>query len=154
MKILLMDDPKIIVVVGLFASGKSTLVAELAEKNKKYTVYHTDDFIDMQQDAIVHKIKFDEADYIIVEGASAYNLLVKELILPDLVINCFCSDGARQDRYMKPERWNGGRYKGAKAGLKDYKAFDNIYRNQWERYKKMHKRKRVRIIEYCTEPIV
>lgn len=152
MKILLVSDSKIIVVVGLFASGKSTLVAELAEKHRQYAVYHTDDFLGMQQDAVIHKINYDENEYIILEGANAYGLLLKELILPDLVINCYCSDGARQDRYMEPDRWNGGRYKDAKAGLKDYKAFDNVYRKQWEKYKAMQKKRPVRIIEYCTEP--
>lgn len=152
---------KVVVVVGLFATGKTTLVNRIIKMHPDYKVYHTDDFIhyshNLQTRFLLNKIQLDKPERYIVEGAIAYRLLRSGVLnnefYPDVVVNCVASDGERQKRYLSPERWNGGRYKGDnKTGLKDFKAFDNQYRKIWTEYLHLPKKREPRIIEYVTEP--
>lgn len=151
-----------IVIVGLFATGKSTLVNEIVKMNTGFKIYHTDDFIQYQQNLqmrfLLNKINIDKPAKFIVEGAKAYSLLRSGVrdnnFYPDLVINCVASEGTRQQRYLKPDRWYPGRHSLAnKTGMKDFKAFDHVYRKIWDEYLRMHKPIKPRIIEYCSEPL-
>ena len=151
-----------IVIVGLFATGKTTLVNEIIKTRPDFKVYHTDDFLQYEQNLqmrfLLNKINLDKPRKFIVEGAKAYSLLRSgakdNSFLPDLVINCVASEGTRQQRYLQPDRWNKGRHSLAnKTGMKDFKAFDNVYRKIWDEYAHMHKSHTPRIVEYCTEPL-
>lgn len=153
-----------IVVVGLFATGKTTLVNEIINSNPGFKIYHTDDFIQYEQNLqmrfLLNKVNIDRPQKFIIEGTKAYSLLrngIKEnTFFPDLVINCIASEGTRQQRYLKPERWYKGRHSLAnKTGMKDFKAFDNQYRSIWNEYQRLLNNcfNRPRIVEYCTEPL-
>lgn len=155
---------KKIVIVGLFATGKTTLVNKLLNEQQvmqdhKYVVYHTDDFLQydrkLQMRFLLNKINLDKPDRYIIEGAAAYRLLISGVkennFYPDLVIQCLASDGTRQERYMQPERLNGQRHALDKKGMKDFKAFDNMYRKMWNEYMSMPKKREPRIIHYITE---
>lgn len=150
---------KIVVVVGLFATGKTTLVNKLIKENEDFVVYHTDDYLQYDQKYqlrfMMNQIQLDKAERYIIEGANAYRLLIKGVkennFYPDVVIHCVASDGTRQQRYLQPERLNGQRHAKDRKGMKDFKAFDNMYRKMWNEYMSMPKKREPRIIHYVTE---
>lgn len=153
-----------IVIVGLFATGKTTLLNEIVKMNPDFKVYHTDDFLqyqpNLQMKFLYNKLMLDKPKRFIVEGCKAYSLLRTGLcennFHPDVVINCVASEGTRQQRYLQPDRWYRGRHSLAnKTGLKDFKAFDNQYRTIWNEYLRLLNgcQHRPRIIEHCTEPL-
>lgn len=155
-------DEKIIVVVGLFATGKTTVTNEITKMNPDIKIYKTDDFIQYSQPLqprfIMNRIMLDKPERYLIEGVTGYRLLrngIKENnFYPDVVIHCVCTDGTRQDRYLKPDRWYAGRHsKATKIGLKDFKAFDNMYRKMWEEYLASPKKREPRIITHVTELI-
>lgn len=153
-----------IVIVGLFATGKTTLVNEIIKFHPDYKVYHTDDFIqyqpNLQMKFLYNKLMLDKPQKFIVEGCKAYSLLRTGLrennFFPDLVINCVASEGTRQQRYLQPDRWYRGRHSLAnKTGMKDFKAFDHVYRKIWEEYQSMLRlcRHKPRIIQHLSETL-
>ena len=140
---------KKIVIVGLYATGKTTLTKEILLLDPSFTLYKTDQYIN-RTSVLVSLIRHQRPEKYIVEGAAAYKMLRDGELKPDVVINCVCSDGERQRRYQQPDRIDGNRYKGDRPGMKTgYKAFDNYYRSLWQQY--LDSKPTSRIIQYLTE---
>lgn len=147
------SSDSLIIVVGLFATGKSTLCKKIIDAHPSFRLYKTDQYIQWKENALkimLNSIAVEQPKRYIIEGAMAYKLLRDNILQPDIVVNCVCSDGTRQQRYLQPDRWNAGRYEGAtKVGLKDYKAFDHVYRSMWQQY--VDSNPKTRIIQYLSE---
>lgn len=98
---------KIIVIIGLTASGKTTLTEKVVELCPDHTVFHTDDYMQFGFEQSLYKlisdIKADQNDRKIIEGVQGFRLLRKGLqnqdFYPDLVIHCYCDTEERIRRY-------------------------------------------------------
>lgn len=102
---------KIIVVVGLPATGKSYLTDRLIEemiKPQPYRLFRTDDYIahgfEKSLYVLMDVLKKDISPIKIIEGVQGYRLLRKGVELgtfsPDLVIICTATREVRQQRYV------------------------------------------------------
>jgi hypothetical protein len=148
----LASEHKKILIVGLYATGKSTLVRQLEQYKKNAFVYHSDDYIN-NINALVQLVNYRQYTEWIVEGSALYKVLRDDLLKPTLIVNCICSNGTRQQRYLLPERIKGDRYKGDKPGMKTgYKFMDDYYRKIWQEY--IDTKPDTKIVEYLTEPII
>lgn len=86
----LKEGENIIAIVGLPATGKSTLSKEIGEGFK---IYHTDDLLKLQLTDFIqymnHLISSSKATKYIIEGCLVYKLLRDGYwFYPDVVIEC------------------------------------------------------------------
>jgi len=110
-KIKLSIEEKIIVIVGLPASGKSFLANEVLEQYEKrnYKMFRTDDYIKYGFEESLYKLmddlRRDLSPRKIIEGVQGYRLLRKGLQLgtfnPDVVIVVAASSEQRHERFKK-----------------------------------------------------
>lgn len=131
-----------IVIVGLPATGKSTLSEELATRLPEHKLYHTDDYIASGFTQSLFDLMGDMygKEKIIVEGVQCYRLLKAGLIActfhADLVIHCAASTGDRVKRYKERNK-------------ELSHDFDNKLRGWWYQYNVAIK-PHVEIIEHYT----
>lgn len=143
---LLTDKDKIVVIVGLPATGKTTLLNELQEANEKYSLYHTDDYIEHgfkeSLYVMMRDLEADKNPYKIIEGVQAYRLLRKGLELKtfyaDLVITCSADYQTRLTRYQQ------------RGENKDFTTFDKTLGKIWSDYISDPEINNVRHIHYHT----
>lgn len=130
-KLEITPDDKIIVVIGLTASGKTTLTEQLVELCPEHTVLHTDDYMSFGFEESLYKlisdIKADPNPLKIIEGIQGFRLLRKGLqnqdFYPDLIIHCYCDAEERLSRYT------------ARGTGKTPTGFDKSCYKIWEDYK-------------------
>lgn len=144
MSITIKETDKIICIIGLPATGKTTL-SDVISIDRPHKVFHTDDYIvDRRFNAldIAHHLRYNlENDRYIIEGVGCYLLLRDNIVKPDLIIECLASEGVRQERYN------------LERGLKDFKAFDCTYRRMFEDYKKKNKDRLPAIQQYLSHTL-
>lgn len=129
---------KIIVVVGLPASGKSTVTDGLMAKYKTRSpkLYRTDDYIKYEFKeslyVMLRDLKRDLSPFKIIEGVQGYRLLRKGLQLksfnPDLVIVCIADKATRQARFIARDA------KATGTGKKRHGGFDGMLNKIWGDY--------------------
>lgn len=132
-KIKLTRSERVVVIVGLPSTGKTTLSKELANDYRGwYDHYHTDDYI---------KYGFEESLYVLrrelkenpkpvlIEGVQGYRLLRKGVELgdffPDVVIVCAASFEVRSSRYRR---------RSVVPGAKINRGFDSLLEKFWNDY--------------------
>lgn len=99
-------EDKTVIVLGLPASGKTTLVDELKLTHPEFTIFRTDDYMHMQYDASMYSMLRDVAhsasEYRLIEGVQCYRLLRKALqescLTIDLVVHVICPEAIRFKR--------------------------------------------------------
>lgn len=124
-----------IVIIGLAASGKTTLSEEIANMCPSHNLIHSDDYIHFGFEASLYKMISDikrlGEEPMIVEGVQGFRLLRKGLenrdFFPDLVINCICDPAERFKRYAAREGNNG----------KDPSSFDKTLYTIWQKYNQL-----------------
>jgi hypothetical protein len=105
------EDDKIIVVIGLPLTGKSTITEMFVTQFPDYQVFHTDDYIQYGYEqslyVLMEDIKKCKCEKIIIEGVQGYRLLRKGIQLgsffPDLVVHVSASVETRLDRERASE---------------------------------------------------
>lgn len=137
----LTEEDKIVVIVGLAASGKTKLADELSKVYDQYAIYHTDDYINNFNDLLWHVIN-DKAEYKIIEGCQGYNLLRKGLVgkffYSNVVINVVAKTEIRIQRALM---------RGTSVNLKQ---MDKTLMAIWFDYLSMPKNVQPKIIDYQT----
>jgi len=106
-------DEHTIVVVGLPASGKTTVADELRKQFPDYSIYHSDDYMHHGYNDSMYElmkdVQTDPNPKKIIEGVQAYRLLRKGVELnnfhADLVITVEAQEATREQRYVS--RGNG-----------------------------------------------
>lgn len=100
------SDYKIIVVIGLPASGKTYFTEILDKACADHCVFHTDDYIHFGYEDSLYRVMSDIKEFgdypIILEGVQAYRALRKGLqnqdFFPDLIITCECDQHTLYER--------------------------------------------------------
>lgn len=94
---------KIIAIVGMPTTGKTTLAKELKIELNIPTVYHTDDYLSMgftlRQTLLRSGMGGDQP--FIVEGTMVYDLLAEGVVVPDVIVYCSARAATRQLRYER-----------------------------------------------------
>lgn len=110
---MLKPEEKIAVIIGLAASGKTTLSEYLHERFPDHSLFHTDDYMSFGYEESLYRLMSDlQADQNplkIIEGVQGYRLLRKLLQIDqawnvDLIIVTVCDEEERMRRYLsRPE---------------------------------------------------
>jgi predicted AAA+ superfamily ATPase len=110
-----LKNSKIVVIIGLPASGKS-YVAELLHENllPNHSLYHTDDYIDYGYEqslyALIKDMEYDTNELKIIEGVQGYRFLRKALetgkFKVDTVITVSADPVIRTHRYLARGKGN------------------------------------------------
>jgi deoxyadenosine/deoxycytidine kinase len=135
---------KIIAIVGLPATGKTTLAKELAEMLPGHKLIHTDDYIEHGYEDSINVLMGDiyQVPKLIVEGVLVYRLLNRGLtdkyFNADHVFHCVSSTEARAQRYRDT------RTKALNTTM------DHILRGQWRDYIRMYDDSKTLMTEYLT----
>lgn len=132
-----------IVIVGLPATGKSTLADQLMVEHPDFTLFRTDDYIQYGFRDSLFVLQGDVwmREKIIVEGVQAYRMLIAGVrddnFYPDLVIHCSATTAEREKRY-------------AERQLKINSQFDNQLRTWWREYSVMRNQNPPEVIEHSN----
>lgn len=127
-------DPtdKIVVIIGLAASGKTTLTEMIAaDLLPDHDVIHTDDYMKFGFEQSLYKmiddIKQKGDNPMIIEGVQGFRLLRKGLergdFFPDVVINTTCPTATRDKRYE------------FRGGTGNLATFDKVLMKIWMDYR-------------------
>lgn len=111
---------KIVAIVGLAATGKTTLADKLLKENPSYKLIHTDDYIgrfELLCDSISHY------ELLIIEGTQVYTMLKSYKLFPDLVIELVATTAERERRCID---------RGSSHNIRQQ---DAILMKQWREYK-------------------
>lgn len=136
-----------VVIVGLPATGKTTLAEELLEKNPDFKLIMTDAFLIegehiVDYELLYHKVINEKSKKVLVEGVGAFELLcmgVKRFWCPDLIIFCVAKSSDREIRYtLRGKNFEGG------------KMFDRQLMDKWWQFRSSNNARRARIIDYIT----
>lgn len=130
-----------VLIIGLPATGKTTLAKQLMENYPEFAVIHTDGYIHdsngLKQDLYKDLISGQK---VIVEGMFGYNL-IKDLIvtnnMPDLIIHCVSSTEVRAKRYVERE-----------TEFANVMKMDRLYLSIWGTHLRNNHLHNTRILEY------
>lgn len=102
-----LKDARVIVIIGLSASGKTTVADELADAFPEHNLFHTDDYLDYGYEkslyVMIGEITGANNPFFIVEGVQGYRFLRKMAQLKtfpiDAVVIVDCPHETRLKRY-------------------------------------------------------
>lgn len=126
------DDCKTVVIVGVAASGKTSLASLLKEHNPRFTVINTDDYKkydwDEALDLVARDVSFITTP-LLVEGVLAYRLLRRGAqrgnFHADLVFKCEVSKKQRAERFTN---------RGGQRSLDGMKSMDSMLMKVYHDY--------------------
>jgi dephospho-CoA kinase len=136
---------KIVVIVGLAATGKTGLAKKLAENHSSYKVFHADDYLreSNPESAFIGDVVSDPSECKIIEGTMAYQLLKRgfseRYFHPDLVIELVAETHIRIQRCLN---------RGTSVNLGQQ---DSMLRSIWREYLNMVTGDVPRVITYNSD---